>query len=103
MSSVEVCPHCQHAWQSHVRGRCACGCMWTHDDVHPPPPPPPPTPEQLRVQAVIDAIFDELDRQAEENVIDAPYWDREWGCLDGEPDWGAVAVAVLARLAQEPR
>lgn len=51
---------------------------------------------QDRIKA---AIFDELDRQNENDEIGGHgYWSSEWGTLDGEPDWGAVAAAVLAAL-----
>ena len=91
-ATPDGCPHCGHGWSYHAEGRCTwCGCMWEKPK---PPAPPPPPPDPL-VVAIHAAIFDELDRQHEAGEIDAAgYWDREWGRLDGEPDWGAVVAAV---------
>lgn len=54
---------------------------------------------------VRDAIFAELDRQNDAGEIGgAGHWDSAWGCLDGEPNWGKIAEAVVAvtRLDAEP-
>ncbi len=50
-----------------------------------------------RIDQVCDAIFAELDRQHEAGEIGGcGHWDREWGCVDGEPQWGKIAEAVVA-------
>lgn len=94
MSSAEQCPHCGHEWGRHT-ARCDCGCMWPKPK---PPEPPKPPPDPL-IAVVRGAIFAELDRQHEAGEIDgAGYWDSEWGCCDGEPNWGKVAEAVIAAV-----
>lgn len=106
-----TCPHCDHPWslhEPHYNPRCTgtttgttvCGCMWP--ETKPPKALTPPSPREQLIARVRDAIFDELDRQHEACEIDAAgYWDREWGCLDGEPDWKAVADAAIRAVADE--
>lgn len=87
------CPHCGHGWSYHTSRCTTCGCLWKK----PKPPPAPPTAQEVLIAKVRDAIFDELDHQHEAGEIDgAGYWDREWGCCDGEPNWSGVAAAAIA-------
>ena len=81
--------------------RCTqCGCYWSLPK--PPPPTPTLTARELLIAKVRDAIFDELDRQHESSEIDwAGFWDREWGCIDGEPDWNGVADAAIKAMSDE--
>lgn len=43
-----------------------------------------------------DAIYAELGRQHDESEIQgAGYWEPEWGCCDGEPNWHKVSAAAV--------
>ena len=93
----DTCPHCTHAWAKHVRtfekfemSRCTdCGCLWTNPaDIPPPPEPPNPL-----IVNIANAIWGELQAQAESDPFGACV-DRENSFVDGEIDMTAVAKAV---------
>lgn len=91
-----TCDQCQHHWSRHdVRVgdhlRCQCGCMWEQ----PKPPPPPQSPPTLR-DHISEAIWAELERQAEEGF--GPYVDRDNNYIDGEVDMTTIADVLIAKL-----
>ena len=97
---IGFCPDMRHPW----------GCQ--DDSGHTPSGLDEPvewltrlrTARELLIGKVRDAIFDELDAQHEPGDIGgAGYWDREFGCLDGEPDWGAVADAAIRAIQSEEK
>ena len=91
--SDDICPHCGHAWDLHLT-RCLgptgihCGCQWTK----PKPPPKPKTDHELFVDQVAGTIFSAVREHCD------GYTD-EYGRVDGEVDFSAVADAVIRELA----